>query len=201
MQVRDRYGGRARVAQTSCVTNFNGNRFAHRRRQDVPSLRCANFRILRCPLKGRAHGAGVAAASAHCALTESLSVIQRLFAPFLPFAAEESRSWWKEASVHRAPWPDAFLLDLLAGPVVINDTTNVVSDVLREIRRAKSDAKASTKAIVDHVIVSDSAERLAILRSVERDLCDAGQVQAVRNGLRGEFWRQCHARLGSTSRR
>lgn len=38
-----------KAAQTSCVTNFNGNRFAQRRRRHVPSLTCANFPILRCP--------------------------------------------------------------------------------------------------------------------------------------------------------
>jgi valyl-tRNA synthetase len=134
-------------------------------------------------VKGRAHGTGAGAASAHCALAESLSVIQRLLAPFLPFAAEESWSWWQEASIHRAQWPDAFLLDVLAGPDAIADTTNVVSDVLREIRRAKSEAKVSMKAVVDHVIVSDSAERLAILRSAERDLCDAGQVKRFETAL------------------
>jgi len=30
---------------------------------------------------------------------------------------------------------------------------------------------------VDHVIVSDSAERLTIVRSAQRDLCDAGQLK------------------------
>jgi valyl-tRNA synthetase len=134
-------------------------------------------------VKGRARGTGAGAVSAHCALAESLSVIQRLFAPFLPFAAEESWSWWQEASVHRAPWPDALLLDLLAGPGVINDTTNVVSDVLREIRRAKSEAKVSMKAVVDHVMSS-----LATRRSGWRFCGQRNAICVTRDRSSGSKW-------------
>ena len=130
-------------------------------------------------VKNRARGTGAGAASAHRALAESLSVIQRLFAPFLPFAAEESWSWWKETSVHRAAWPDVASLETLAGPEASSATIEVVSDVLREIRRAKSEAKVSMKAAVAHLVVNDSAQRLALLRQAENDLRDAGQVAQI----------------------
>ncbi|MFL9870778.1 valine--tRNA ligase [Paraburkholderia megapolitana] len=130
-------------------------------------------------VKNRARGTDIGAASAHRALTESLSVIQRLFAPFLPFAAEESWSWWQEITVHRAAWPDAAALEALAGQDASSATIDVLSDVLREIRRAKSEAKVSMKAGVAHLSVSDSAQRLALLQQAENDLRDAGQVAQI----------------------
>ncbi|MGF6725395.1 valyl-tRNA synthetase [Paraburkholderia sp. GAS41] len=130
-------------------------------------------------VKSRAHGTGVCAASAHRALAESLSVIQRLFAPFLPFACEESWSWWNGESVHRAQWPDVLSLEVLAGADASAAMTEVVSDVLREIRRTKSEAKVSMKAGVARLAVNDSAQRLALLRAAESDLRDAGQVGVI----------------------
>ncbi|HZD22268.1 MAG TPA: valine--tRNA ligase, partial [Acidimicrobiia bacterium] len=66
-------------------------------------------------VKTRAYDGGAAAESAHAALQLALSVYQRLFAPFLPFVAEEVWSWWREGSVHRAVWPTADEFDGLTG--------------------------------------------------------------------------------------
>ncbi|KVN93526.1 hypothetical protein WJ70_12775 [Burkholderia ubonensis] len=104
--------------------------------------------------------------------------MQRLFAPFLPFAAEECWSWWQTGSVHRSAWPDAASLRVLAGADADEDSAMsvVVSDALREIRRAKSKAKVSMKAAASIVTIGDTAQRLALLRQAQGDLRDAGHI-------------------------
>ncbi|MBJ9963031.1 valine--tRNA ligase [Burkholderia seminalis] len=127
-------------------------------------------------VKSRAHEDNPRAQSAHHALASALSVLQRLLAPFLPFAAEECWSWWQSGSIHRAAWPDAVSLQALAGKCANSELCIVVSDVLCEVRRAKSEAKVSMKAGVSIVRVSDTATRLAALREASDDLRNAGHI-------------------------
>src|ERR671912_40066 len=60
-------------------------------------------------VKGRGYGSrGEAAAqSARAALRVALSALQRLLAPILPFATEETWNWWQSGSVHVERWPAA----------------------------------------------------------------------------------------------
>jgi len=130
-------------------------------------------------VKGRAYGSGLLAESARNALAASLSVLQRLFAPFLPFAAEECWSWWMEGSVHTAQWPTAGAFAALSGT---GDGSSAklmadVSEVLGEIRKAKSEARLSMKAEVKRVVVDGPPSRLGPLKLAQSDLCDAGQVK------------------------
>ncbi|MHB1139929.1 MAG: valine--tRNA ligase, partial [Microthrixaceae bacterium] len=136
-------------------------------------------------VKGRAYGAApgdaidasaqAGAESARAALAVALSTLHRLFAPFLPFTAEEAWSWWMDGSVHRAPWPDAAELRALAGdgdPRALD----VAGAVLSELRGAKSAAKVRISAPVERAEVRDTAERLAIFATVAADVVEAGKV-------------------------
>lgn len=135
-------------------------------------------------VKGRAYGSGIADDAQHCAsarhaLAISLSVLQRLFAPFLPFAAEESWSWWMSGSIHTAAWPEAAPLHAAAGAAAQAEVATMLSEVLREIRKAKSEAQVSMKAVLEYVLVEDAPQRLELLGSASRDLCNAGQIQRL----------------------
>ncbi len=128
-------------------------------------------------VKQRAYGeAGdEGAQSARAALRLALSVMQRLFAPFLPFVAEEVWSWWQEGSVHRAPWPTAEELPVGVDGLV----AGVAVSALSAVRGAKSAAKVSMRAPVARLRVTDSVERLAALRQVEGDLRRAGAIADI----------------------
>jgi valyl-tRNA synthetase len=121
-------------------------------------------------VKGRAYGEGPAAESANRALRTALDVQLRLFAPFLAFAAEEVWSWWREGSVHRAPWPVAAPTG--GDPAVLG----VAGEVLAQVRKAKSNAKTSMKTAVTSLVVRDTPERLALVTLAQADLVNAGVV-------------------------
>lgn len=119
---------------------------------------------------------GQGARSAKVALGTALETYLKLFAPFFPFATEEVWSWWREGSIHRAAWPTAAAVRAAGGdagdPVVLA----VASEVLGEVRRAKSEAKRSMRAEVERVVVADTAGRLAALASAVDDVTSAGVV-------------------------
>jgi valyl-tRNA synthetase len=131
--------------------------------------------------------------SASLALQLSLSVFQRLFAPFLPFVCEEVWSWWQEGSIHRAAWPEAGELLSAAGGEQRTDgapeelALELAADVLREVRKAKSQARAPMRAPVKRIVVHDTAERLAVLELGEGDIKQAGAVEAVETAVAEEF--------------
>ena len=137
-------------------------------------------------VKGRAYGEPAAedgtpapvsdaTASARTALSLALSTLHRLFAPVLVYTCEEAWSWWMEGSVHRAEWPTADPLRSLAGdgdPAALA----VAASVLSELRGAKSAAKVSMRTPIERAVVTDTAERLALLRTVAVDVAEAGKV-------------------------
>jgi valyl-tRNA synthetase len=123
-------------------------------------------------VKGRAYGSqgDQAAHSACAALREALGVIHRLFAPFLPFVADEVWSWWQQGSVHAATWPAAL------GATGDADLLQPVSEVLAAVRRAKTEAKLSQRATVDEIVVSGPPTALAAVDSCRSDLAEAGGI-------------------------
>jgi valyl-tRNA synthetase len=137
-------------------------------------------------VKGRRYGEQdpAGAASANCALTAALSVMLRLFAPFLPFVTEEVWSWWQEGSVHLAPWPMAIELDSL---VADTSTATCESDeraykwatdvVLFEVRKQRSEAKQPLKVWITKVTVRADRASLDLMPIVEADLRSALRVR------------------------
>jgi valyl-tRNA synthetase len=126
-------------------------------------------------VKGRGYGSrGEAAAqSARAALRTALSSLQRLLAPILPFAAEETWSWWQSGSIHGQPWPEAIALG--GDPALIDP----VLDVLARVRRTKTEAKVSQRAEVASVVVTLPAALSESFRAGTADLLEAGSIRAL----------------------
>jgi valyl-tRNA synthetase len=118
-------------------------------------------------VKGRAYGSrgDEAAASARAALRHALGTVQRLFAPALPFAAEEAWSWWHESTIHAESWPEPTRVD--GGDVDLD----VVSEILGRVRRAKTEAKLSQRAPAARLVVR--APSPAAVEPARGDLVDA----------------------------
>jgi valyl-tRNA synthetase len=55
----------------------------------------------------------------------------------------------------------------------------VAADVLREVRKAKSQAKRPMRAPVSRVLVRDTAERVRALELGEGDLLQAGSIERI----------------------
>jgi valyl-tRNA synthetase len=120
------------------------------------------------------------AASAKAALGLALSILHRLFAPFLPFVTEEVWSWWQTGSVHKTTWPKVTEIQpYLENPQLLSD----VSQVLMEIRKAKTMAQLSMRADVSLVKVFASEAVELNLKAAEKDLFAAGRIQKLETNL------------------
>jgi valyl-tRNA synthetase len=133
-------------------------------------------------VKDRAYGPSDSGAddpgteSARLALRSALSVLQRLLAPFLPFATEEAWSWWHEDSVHTNPWPTPSEASARSG----DGALGVASEVIGAVRKAKSDSKRSMKHPVQLLHVQGPARFQELLDSISRDLILAGNIAEIR---------------------
>ena len=128
--------------------------------------------------KTRAYGdpSDPATRSAHATLALTLSTLQRLFAPFLPFVTEEVWRWWHDDSVHLAAWPT---LSELGDAPRATDAYAAVGQVLEAVRREKSTQKVSQRKEVAELVVAGPGELLETIQLGQRDLVDAGGVRSV----------------------
>jgi valyl-tRNA synthetase len=125
-------------------------------------------------VKQRAYaGDGPAAGSTRLALRTALSVLLRLLAPFVPYCTEEAWSWWHDDSVHTAPWPSSV-------PATGDGAlVTVASNVIRAIRKAKTDAKQSMRAPVAQVRVTGPDSEVHAVGTIGTDLRSAGNVDSL----------------------
>ena len=140
---------------------------------------CDNYVEL---VKTRAYGEGENATeagtnSARATLSVTLSVLQRLLAPFIPFVTEEVWRWWHDGSVHVAPWP---VISELGDVTPSRDSAvyEQVCEVLEAVRREKSTQKVSQKNEVELLKIDGPADLLSAIRNGETDLTNAGGVKA-----------------------
>ena len=91
---------------------------------------------------------------------------------------EEVWSWWRDGSVHRATWPTADDVRVLAGdgdPLLLAD----IGTVLSGVRKAKSEAKVSMRTEVAAVVVRGPADALARVEAGGGDLSAAGRIGSL----------------------
>ncbi|MCC2309002.1 valine--tRNA ligase [Cellulomonas chengniuliangii] len=133
-------------------------------------------------VKDRAYAGGASddvvsaeTASARAALGIALDTLLRLFAPVLPFATEEVWSWWREGSVHRAPWPTSEPLRAAAGdadPAIVG----AAGAALAALRKVKSEAKASMRTEIAKVTLVVPPAMTAGVEIALSDVRAAGRV-------------------------
>jgi valyl-tRNA synthetase len=132
-------------------------------------------------LKARARGDDAdGRASAVATLRLGLDVLLRLFAPFLPYAAEEVWSWAFAAekgqpSIHRAPWPDP--ADF-AGVPAPDDAGSLECAIacLAAVNKAKADAEVSMGREVERLVLAAAPATLGGLARVASDVWAAARV-------------------------
>ncbi|MGH9303511.1 MAG: class I tRNA ligase family protein, partial [Acidimicrobiales bacterium] len=134
-------------------------------------------------VKARAYGGSseLATASARSCLVVTLSVLLRLFAPFLPYCTEEAWSWSHDGSIHLEAWPGPGELGgpgarASLEPGLHGALLETVYEVLAALRRAKSERHLSMRAPVARLSVRGPDDKIALLEQAKGDLMDAGTI-------------------------
>jgi len=130
--------------------------------------------------------------SAVAAAQQGLSVLLRLFAPYLPYVTEEAWSWafasaTGERSIHRAPWPQASEFAAVPAGAEAGKTFDLACAFLDAVRRGKSAAGATVGRQLATLRVAASPDAVASLRASLPDLRAAaraeGEILEPREGL------------------
>jgi len=130
-------------------------------------------------VKTRAYGEGepAPAESARATLALALSILLRMFAPFIPFVTEEVWHWWQAGSIHRATWPTpAEFAGRADGDAAV---LSVAGEVLSSVRRSKTAEKRSMRARVAELVVSGPPSVVVAVEAARGDLIDAGGVDQM----------------------
>ncbi len=165
------------VSECTCAFGTYDHSRALERAEEFFWFFCDDYLEL---VKARAYGerGGPAAASAAAALRGALSVVLRLFAPFLPFVTEEAWSAWQQGSVHRAAWPDPAPLLARAGDADAA-MLDAASAAIGAIRKAKTEARVSMRAPARALVVTAPEDHLALLAGAAEDVRAAGHLERI----------------------
>ncbi|MDR0951088.1 MAG: valine--tRNA ligase [Candidatus Ancillula sp.] len=109
--------------------------------------------------------------SAKTALAIVLDNLIRLFAPFMPYAAEVCWGWFNDGSVHNESWPTKLKLE------ETSNAFDLVNSILEPLRKIKGDAKVSPKTPLKNVKISLSSDSIDILKVVQQDVINSCNIQ------------------------
>lgn len=121
--------------------------------------------------------------SAVSTLRIGLSVLLRIFAPFLPFITEEIWSWvfkseTGEASIHASSWPSKKEFDRIEPPV--SETSfEAAINCMKALNKRKTEEGLSVGAHVETLTLTVSPADLQDLKLVSQDVMAAARVQNV----------------------
>ncbi len=121
--------------------------------------------------------------SAVATLRLGLSVLLRLFAPFLPSITEEVWSWsfageTGSRSIHEAAWPRREELAVVTAPANTESFT-LAAEAMGAVRRARTAASLSMGRPLASVTLSGTAADLEVLLAVAEDVRAASNVPTL----------------------
>lgn len=113
--------------------------------------------------------------SARTTLNIAVDIFVRLFAPYLPYAAEEIWSWYRSGSVHRAEWPDAQMLSSAIGDAD-GSVLEATAEALHALRKVKTEQKVSQRTAYADVTLLMPAAAEEKVAAAQGDLRAAAHI-------------------------